>query len=50
VYNSKTHHKFKLPFDDNNVFGAFYTSFASGNNSQIIKRTYSGLGGILTPS
>lgn len=42
--------KFKLPFDDPNIFGAFYNSFASGKNKEAIKRRYSGLQAVLTPS
>ena len=42
--------KFKLPFDDPNIFDAFYNSFASSKNREAIKRRYSGLQAVLTPS
>lgn len=42
--------RFKLPFDDPNIFDAFYNSFASSKNREAIKRVFPGLQSILTPS
>jgi hypothetical protein len=42
--------KFRLPFDDPNIFDAFTNSFTSGKNKDAIKRTYSGLQAVLMPA
>lgn len=42
--------KYKIPFDDNNIFGMFTNGFTNGINRDIIKRKYSGLQAILNPS
>lgn len=42
--------KYKIPFDDNNIFGIFTNGFTNGINRDIIKRKYSGLQAILNPS
>lgn len=41
---------YKIPFDDNNIFGVFTNGFTNGINRDIIKRKYSGLQAILNPS
>jgi hypothetical protein len=40
----------RLAFDDPNIFGVFYNSFASGINRNAIRRSYSGIGAVLNPS
>lgn len=42
--------QYKIPFDDNNIFGIFTNGFTNGINRDIIKRKYSGLQAILNPS
>lgn len=41
---------YKIPFDDNNIFGVFTNGFTNGINRDIIKRKYAGLQAILNPS
>lgn len=42
--------RYKIPFDDPNVFNKFYSGFISGINRDIIKRKYAGIGAVLNPS
>ena len=42
--------KYRIPFDDPNIFGAFLNGFTNNINQTAIRRTYSGIGAILNPS
>lgn len=42
--------KDKIPFDDNNIFGALVTNFKNGFNKDIIKRKFPGFAAVLNPS
>lgn len=42
--------KFRIPFDDNNIFSAFVTNFSNGLNKDLIKRKFPGLTAVLNPS
>lgn len=42
--------KFKIPFDDNNIYNVFLSGFTNGLNKDLIKRQYSGLNAVLNPS
>ena len=42
--------KYRIPFDDPNIFGAFLNGFTNNINQTAIRRTYAGIGAILNPS
>lgn len=52
IFSSKllSEMKDKIPFDDNNIFGALVTNFKNGFNKDIIKRKFPGFAAVLNPS